>query len=66
MKKVVKDYHPLEGRGLTRDPMNKDVGVYSASGVYGDASLATVEKGRNVVEDRIRYIVDELRGFILE
>ena len=46
--------------------MKKDVEVYSASGVYGDASLATVEKGRNVVEDRIRYIVDELRGFILE
>ncbi len=66
MKKAVKDYHPLEGRGLTRDPFNKDAGVYSASGVFGDATLATLEKGRNVVEARIRYIVDELREFILE
>ncbi len=66
MKKAVKDYHPLGGRGLTRDPVNKDAGVYSASGVFGDATLATLEKGRNAVEARIRYIVDELREFILE
>ena len=66
MEKAVKDYHPLEGRGLTRDPVNKDAGVYSASGVYGDATLATVEKGKKVVEARIRFIIDELREFILE
>src|SRR2546427_370004 len=39
MKKAVKDYHPSEMGGLTRDP-NK-AGTYSASGVYGDATLAT-------------------------
>ena len=56
----------MKGQGFTRDSGNMDAGVFSVSGVFGDASLATVEKGRNVVEDRIRYIVDELRGFILE
>jgi creatinine amidohydrolase len=64
MSKAVKDYHPLGGRGLTRDPDNKDAGVYSASGVYGDATLATVEKGRIAVEARVRYITEELREFI--
>jgi creatinine amidohydrolase len=66
MAKAVKDYNPLGGRGLTRDPDNKDAGVYSASGVYGDATLATLEKGRLAVEARVRYIIDELREFIRE
>jgi creatinine amidohydrolase len=66
MSRAVKDYNPLGGRGLTRDPDNKDAGVYSASGVYGDATLATLEKGRLAVEARVRYIIDELREFIRE
>ena len=66
MSKAVKDYHPLKGQGLTRDSGNRDAGVFSVSGVFGDATLATLEKGRSAVEARIRYIVDELRGFILE
>ncbi len=64
MSRAVRDYHPLGGRGLTRDPDNKDAGVYSASGVYGDATLATLEKGRVAVEARVRYIIEELREFI--
>ena len=42
MSKAVKDCHPANG-GLTRDP--KKPGAYSASGVYGDATLATRAKG---------------------
>lgn len=45
MSKAVEDYNPREGRGLTRDPEKKGVGAYSASGVFGDATLATLEKG---------------------
>ena len=60
MTKAVKDYHP--GRGpLTRDPSKKD-GVYSASGVFGDATLATVEKGRAVTEALVDAIVSEIEA----
>jgi creatinine amidohydrolase len=58
MGKAVKDYHPSEAGGLTRDPNKR--GVYSASGVYGDATLATKEKGevmaRAIVEGMLRDI----------
>lgn len=64
MSKAVKDYHLLGGRGLTRDPENKEAGVYSASGVYGDATLATEEKGRTAVEARVEHIVEEIKAFM--
>jgi len=66
MGKAVKDYHPMAGRGLTRDPENKDAGAYSASGVYGDATLANREKGKAAVEARLRYIIEELKELIRE
>lgn len=43
MSKAVKDYHPSEAGGLTRDPNKR--GVYSKTGIYGDPTLATKEKG---------------------
>jgi creatinine amidohydrolase len=62
MSKAVKDYHPSETGGLTRDPHKP--GAYSASGIYGDATLATREKGeavaRATVEGMLREI-EELR-----
>jgi creatinine amidohydrolase len=59
MRKAVKDVHKQNGvGGLTRDP--KGPGVYSASGVYGDATLATREKGRRVVEAMITGILGEI------
>ena len=63
--KAVKDYHPREGRGLTRDPKNQAAGVYSVSGVYGDPTLATVEKGEAIVEAVIQYIVKDIEKLIL-
>ena len=64
MSKAVKDYHPSpEGRRLTRDP--KGEGVYSASGIYGDATLATSHKGEIVVRtvvDGILKEIEELRS----
>ncbi len=66
MGRAVKDYNPLGGRGLTRDPENKDAGAFSASGVYGDATLATLEKGEIAVEARVRHIIEELKEFICE
>jgi creatinine amidohydrolase len=58
MSKAVKDYHPGRG-GLTRDPKS-DGKVYSPSGVFGDATLATKEKGRIVTEALVEAIVREI------
>lgn len=64
MSKAVKDYHPRGGHGLTRDPNRMDAGAYSSSGVFGDATLASVEKGKLVVEALISHIISEIRAFI--
>ncbi|HWN69000.1 MAG TPA: creatininase family protein, partial [Haliangium sp.] len=48
MSKAVKDYHPDRPGGLTRDLDGP--GTYSPTGVWGDATLATREKGERVVE----------------
>jgi len=58
MSKAVNDYHPREGRGLTRDPNRP--GVFSASGVFGDATLATREKGAKVVEATLAAILRDI------
>jgi creatinine amidohydrolase len=60
MSKAIKDYHPSATGGLTRDP--KGNGSYSASGIYGDATLATRQKGEVV----IRAIVEGILGEIHE
>lgn len=58
MKKAVKDYHPSEKGGLTRKQDGN--GVYSASGVYGDATLATREKGEAMVKAIVNGVVKEI------
>ena len=58
MGKAVKDYRPGQGP-LTRDP-KKAGAVYSPSGVWGDPTLATREKGRIVVEALVQTILGEI------
>jgi creatinine amidohydrolase len=58
MKKAVKDYHPSKGR-LTRDPNNKE-GTYSATGIWGDPTLATREKGRKIMEAMVTGILKDI------
>lgn len=63
MKKAVKDYHPSGKGGLSRDPNGK--GDYSASGIFGDATLATRKKGEILVRSMVEGIlkeIDELRS----
>jgi creatinine amidohydrolase len=61
MKKAVKDYHPENGSGgLTRDP--NGAGVYSATGIWGDPTLATREKGRRVTEALVAGILKEIEN----
>jgi creatinine amidohydrolase len=63
MTKAVKDYDPRPGRkGLTRNPQGQ--GTYSSTGTWGDATLATREKGRVIVEATVQAIVAQVRDLI--
>jgi creatinine amidohydrolase len=54
MSKAVKDY-------LTRDPKKEGL-TYSPTGVFGDATLATKEKGRIVTEALVEALVAEIEA----
>jgi creatinine amidohydrolase len=60
MKKAVKDYHPSGKGGLTRDP--KGQGTYSPTGIWGDPTLATREKGRIITEAVVEAILKEIEA----
>lgn len=63
MKKAVKDYHPSGKGGLSRDPNGP--GDYSASGVFGDPTLATRKKGEILLRGLVEGIltdIEELRA----
>ncbi len=57
MTKAAKDYHPGSGP-LT--PIVGEPGLYSPTGIYGDATLATVEKGRIIVEATVADLVHDI------
>lgn len=59
MSKAVKDYHPGKSP-LSRTPT--DGGIYSVSGVYGDATLATRAKGQRVVQALVGVILAEIEA----
>jgi creatinine amidohydrolase len=63
MSKAVKDYRPSGSGGLTRDPNGP--GTYSPTGIWGDPTLATREKGKVVVEalvDALAAEIEDLRA----
>lgn len=60
MSKAARDIPEVDGPGpLTLDPHNPN-GRYSPTGIYGDATLATKEKGRVVVEAMVEGINREI------
>jgi creatinine amidohydrolase len=59
MRRAVKDYHPSAGP-LTRDPHKP--GAYSASGIYGDATLATRDKGEAVARATVEGMMREIEA----
>lgn len=61
MRRAEKDYHPGAG-GLTRDSAiaSRDGKVYSRTGIFGDATLATREKGRRYVEAHVLDLLEEI------
>lgn len=58
MSAAVKDYHPSASGGLTRSPSGE--GSYSVSGIYGDPTLATAQKGKIVVGTIIQGMLQEI------
>ena len=58
MKKAVKDYRPSRGR-LVHD--STQPGTYSPTGIWGDPTLATREKGERVTEAFVAGILKEIR-----
>ncbi len=63
MTKAVKDFDPRpDRRGLTRDPKGK--GNYSPTGIYGDPTLATKEKGKIIFETTVPELVRQVRELI--
>jgi creatinine amidohydrolase len=63
MKKAAKDYHPSNERGLTRNPNGR--GVYSATGIYGDATLATKAKGEQITKALVTGILKDIEDLRL-
>jgi creatinine amidohydrolase len=63
MAKAVKDFDPRPGRkGLTRNPEGE--GTFSQTGIWGDPTLATREKGKFIVEATVQAIVGQVRDLI--
>jgi creatinine amidohydrolase len=61
MARAVNDYHPGAG-GLTRDSLAavREGKVWSRSGTYGNATLATRAKGRVLVEAQVKGMLAEI------
>ena len=65
MEKAVKDYDSRPNRkGLTRNPEGS--GHYSPTGIWGDPTLATREKGEIIVKATVREIVRQIKELIDE
>ncbi len=63
MSKAVKDYDSRPNRrGLSRE--REGTGHYSPTGIWGDPTLATREKGRIIVENTVSAIVKQVRELI--
>ena len=64
MTKAVRDFNPPFGKGPLHRKDRQD-GVYSPTGVFGDATKATREKGRVIVEAMVSAIlkgIEDLRA----
>lgn len=59
MPRAVKDFHPRTGPGpLSREPGGG--GVYSPTGIWGDPTLATRDKGERLTEGLVAAILREI------
>jgi creatinine amidohydrolase len=59
MERAVKDYRPDTGPGLTRRADNR-ASTYSPTGVWGDPTLATRAKGRQLLDAYLAAVLRDL------
>lgn len=63
MSKAVKDFDSRPNRrGLTRNPEGE--GHYSPTGIWGDPTLASKEKGKILVEAAVKEIIKQIKELI--
>ena len=63
MSKAVKDFDSRPGRkGLTRNPEGE--GHYSPTGIWGDPTLASKNKGEVLVETAVKEIIRQIKDLI--
>jgi creatinine amidohydrolase len=60
MSKAVKDYDPVPKKGLSRTKSSTK--TYSPSGIFGDATLATKEKGARMAEIYVKRLVADVEA----
>jgi creatinine amidohydrolase len=60
MRLAVKDYDPVPKKGLSRTKSSTK--TYSPSGIFGDATLASEEKGARMVEVYLNRLREDLRS----
>ena len=59
MERALPDFHGDGPGGLTRQPHGP--GVYSPTGAWGDPTLATRDKGKQLVEAWVAHMVEQIR-----
>ncbi len=59
MKLAVKDYHPDNGYLSRENVVGK---TYSKTGIFGDPTLASVDKGKIIVDNLIKYITEQINS----
>ncbi|MEP6917279.1 MAG: SgcJ/EcaC family oxidoreductase [Acidobacteriota bacterium] len=62
MRRAVKEYTPSRGGPLQLTRSAGSAGTFSASGVWGDPTLATRDKGRVIVESLVTSILDDIEA----
>jgi creatinine amidohydrolase len=60
MRRAVKEFNPSTGPSLRLTRRRGAPGTFSESGVWGDATLATREKGAAIVEGLVEAILDDI------
>jgi creatinine amidohydrolase len=66
LDRATRDIHPDRGPGgLHRNP-RAETGIHSPTGAYGDPTLATIDKGRILVEGMVDWLIREVTDLSAE
>jgi len=62
MRRAVKEFNPSPGPSLRLTRRRGGPGTFSESGVWGDPTLATREKGATIVEGLVKAILEDIEA----